>query len=182
MGHAAGVIERERKYRVSDEDAARIAAFLRTNGKLVVREVQRNVIFRDRATRLRKGTYLRLREATGKRELTFKGKKSQQGLDRSRLELTVALGDGPLLELLDAIGLEPQLTYVKETEIWLIDGVHVSLDRLEGIGRFCELEAYDEEADLGAVAAALGLLKDAYEPRGYRTLAAEMLAPGKASG
>lgn len=176
------MIERERKYRISDDDAARIRAHLEAKAVLVVREVQENVIFRDRATRLRKGTYVRLRSSGSKRELTFKGKKTLKGLDKSRLELTVAVGEGPLTELLATIGLEPYLTYLKETEIWSMDGVHVSLDRIEKVGRFCELEAYDESADLQAVADVLALRKDTWEPRGYRTLTADLAPARKASG
>lgn len=176
------MIERERKYRLSDEDASRLRGFLSEKALLVVRETQENIIFRDRATRLRKGTYLRLRSAGTRRELTFKGKKELKGLDKCRLELTVALGDGPLLELLDAIGLEPSLSYTKETEIWSLSGVHVSLDDVAGIGRFCELEAHDDSADLQAIADLLELRREAFEPRGYRTLAAEQLLARKASG
>jgi len=176
------VIERERKYRITDEDAVRLRELLAATAVLVIREVQENTIFRDRATRLRKGTYVRLRSSGTRRELTFKGKKTLKGLDKSRLELTVAVGEGPLEELLAVIGLEPYLTYVKETEIWSLQGVHVSLDRIDGIGCFCELEAHDEQADLQAVADALSLRKDTWEPRGYRTLTAELPPARKASG
>lgn len=176
------MIERERKYRITDDDAARLRRLFGEKAVLVVRETQENVIFRDRATRLRKGTYLRLRSAGSRRELTFKGKKELKGLDKCRLELTVALGDGPLLELLDSIGLEPFLSYTKETEIWSISGAHVSLDDVEGIGRFCEIEAHDDAADLQAIADMLELRQRTFEPRGYRTLAAELLLERKASG
>lgn len=181
MGHACGVIERERKYRLNDEDASRLRKLLSERAVLVVRETQENIVFRDRASRLRKGTYLRLRACGTKRELTFKGKKTLKGLDKSRLELTVQLGEGQVMELLAAIGLQPHLRYVKETEIWAIGGVHVSLDEVGGIGRFCELEAHDESADLQAVADALSLRDEAWEPRGYPTLAA-LIAERKASG
>lgn len=176
------MIERERKYRITDEDASRLRALLQSQATLVVREVQENIIFQDRATRLRKGTYVRLRSSGSKRELTFKGKKTVKGLDKSRLELTVAVGEGPLNELLATIGLDPYLTYVKETEIWSLSGVHVSLDHIDGVGRFCELEADDESADLQAVADALSLRKETWEPRGYRTLTAERAPARKASG
>ncbi len=168
------MIERERKYRITDEEEARLTSILSTTATLIVREVQTNVIYRDRATRLRKGTYVRLRTAGVRRELTFKGKKTLKGLDRSRLELNVALGAGPLPELLAALGLKPDHTYVKETEIWRLGGVHVSLDRVEDLGRFCELEAVDEDADLQAVADTLGLSRESWEPRGYRTLTADV--------
>lgn len=176
------MIERERKYRITAADALRLRDYLTAKATLVVREVQENIVFRDRATRLRKGTYVRLRTAAGKRELTFKGKKTVKGLDKSRLELTVEVGDGPLIELLRTIGLEPYLTYTKATEVWSLSGVHVSLDEVDGIGRFCELEAHAAEADLQAVAELLALQEDTWEPRGYPTLAAELLPARKASG
>lgn len=176
------MIERERKYRITDEDASRLAALLAAQATLMLREVQTNIVFRDRASRLRKGTYLRLRTSGTKRELTFKGKRTMRGLDKSRIELTVALGEGPLLELLAALGLRPHLTYVKETEIWSLAGVLVSLDLIDGIGRFCELEAHDETTDLDAVAETLGLTPDSWERRGYPTLTAELLPARRAPG
>ena len=63
-----------------------------------------------------------------------------------------------------------------------LTGVHVSLDDVDGIGRFCEIEAHDGEADLQAVADTLELRRESFEPRGYRTLAAELLLARKASG
>ena len=169
------MIERERKYRITDEDAARLRSVLAAQAELVASEIQVNTIFRDRATRLRKGTYVRVRSIGSRRELTFKGKKTLRGLDKCRLELTVAVGDGPLVELLATIGLEPYLTYQKETEIWSVAGAHVSLDRVDGLGRFCEVEAHDDDADLQAVADMLELGRDRFEPRGYPTLAAELV-------
>lgn len=176
MGKIGRTIERERKYRLTQEEAARLRAELRRLGTHERTENQENVLLNDRATRLRKGTLLRVRTVDGRRELTFKGKKRQDGpggLDKTRDEFTVGIGDGPLEEILDALGLAPGLRYLKESAIFSFKGVIVSVDRVPDVGWFCEIEADDLTSDLGAIADQLGLTPDRFEPRGYPSMAAE---------
>jgi adenylate cyclase class 2 len=168
-----GVIERERKYKLGQAAAGRLRARLDEVGRFVREERQDTIVLEDRASHLKKGSYLRFRTVEGRAELTHKGPKQALGKDKWRLEHTVALGDGPALELLEKMGFRPNTRYVKDTAIFLYRGVLVSVDRIIGIGWFCEMETDDLEKDLDAVAAALELDDDAFETRGYPTIATE---------
>lgn len=168
------MIERERKYRLTAAEAGRLRARLEQTGRLLREERQDTTVLKDRASHLKKGAYLRLRIVDGRAELTHKGPKQAQGKDKWRLEHTLALGEGPAVELLERMGFRPNTRYVKDTAIFAFKGVVVSVDHLEGIGWFCEIETDDLEKDLDAVAERLDLSDDAFEPRGYPTIAAEL--------
>ena len=171
MGRKGRLIERERKYRLSDADARALEDKLRDAGAKSRHEIQESIIFKDRASHLRKDTILRMRTVDGRRELTFKGPKKVKGLDKWREELNVEIGEGPALEILDAMGFRPGTRYMKDSLIFEYKKALVSIDRLEGIGYFCEIEVDDLDRDLDKVAEELGLDPDRYEPRGYPTLA-----------
>lgn len=175
MGKIGRTIERERKYRLTQDEAARLRAELRRVGTHERTENQENVLLLDRASRMKKGTLLRIRTIDGKRELTFKAKKRQDGdeLDKTRDEFTVAIGDGALDEILVSLGFVPGLRYLKESAIFSFRGVTVSVDRVPDVGWFCEVEADDLTSDLGAIAGELGLTAAQFEPRGYPSMAAE---------
>ena len=174
MGNSEhGVIERERKYRLGEAEAGRLRARLEQVGRLIREERQETTVLKDRASHLKKGAYLRFRSVDGRAELTHKGPKQVQGKDKWRLEHTVALGEGPALELLEKMGFRANTRYVKDTAIFLFRGVLVSVDRLAGIGWFCEMETDDLDKDLDPIAAALELDDDAFESRGYPTIAAD---------
>lgn len=173
MGRAGKLIERERKYRLSEADARALEVTLRSRGAAERREIQESIILRDRESRPKKDTLLRLRTVDGHRELTYKGPKRVKGLDKVREELNVDIGDGPILEVLGAMGFRPAIRYRKDSHIFDYEGTLVSIDRLDGLGQFCEIEVADLDMDLDAVAAKLGLDPAWYEPRGYPTMAAE---------
>ncbi|MEP6694571.1 MAG: CYTH domain-containing protein [Chloroflexota bacterium] len=166
-----GVIERERKYRLSDTGAGRLRARLERDGRAVRSERQETIVLRDRASRLEKGAYLRFRTVGGRSQLTLKGPKHEVGKDKWRVEHTLGLADGPALELLAAMGFEPGTRYVKDTAIFVFRTVVVSVDRLAGVGRFCEIETDELEKDLDAVAEALDLRDEDLERRGYPRIA-----------
>lgn len=167
------MIERERKYRLTETEAGRLRARLKRDGRPVRAERQETTVLKDRASHLKKGAYLRLRTVQGRVELTHKGPKQALGKDRWRMEHTIALGEGPALELLEELGFRPGTRYVKDTAIFHFCGVLVSVDHLEGFGWFCEIETHELETDLGAVAGLLDLSDEDLEPRGYPTIAAK---------
>lgn len=171
MGRFGRLIERERKYRLSDADARALEVKLRSDGVTERREVQESIIFR--ADHLKKDTIVRLRTIGDQRELTFKGPKKVKGMDKVREELNVEIGEGPMAEILEELGFRPVIRYRKESRIFEFDGVLVSIDRLGGIGTFCEIEVSDLEHDLDAVATNLGLDESSFEPRGYPAMASE---------
>ena len=172
MGRIGKLIERERKYHLTEAEARALEEKLRIEGANERHEIQESIIFRDQDDRQKKDTILRLRTVDGKRELTFKGPKQTQGLDKWREELNVEIGDGPILDVLGSIGFRPVIRYRKDSRIFDFEGVLVSIDRLSGLGAFCEIEVPDLEHDLDAVAKDLGLDEARFEPRGYPTMAA----------
>ena len=167
------MIERERKYRLTPADAATLEAKLAALARPLGPERQDTVVFCDTVGVLPKGTLIRYREVGDRRELTVKGRKTQNGLDKTRFEWNVELGDGPIFELLEALRLVPLVRYVKNANRYDLGGLLVSVDRLDGLGVFCEIEAHDTTTDIGAAAKTLGLERDWFEPRGYPSIAAE---------
>ena len=165
-------IERERKYRLTEPLASALEAQLRREGKFIRHEVQHSVMLGGDEGRVHRGTQLRLRTVDGQTSLTFKGPKRVLGLDKARREVTVLIGEGPILEILAGVGLLPTVRYIKDSLIFKYKRVLVSVDRLKGLGVFCEIECHDMTTDLDAIARSLDLSEDAYEPRGYPTLAA----------
>ena len=175
------MIERERKYRLTEPEAAALEARLERLARPLGRERQVTVVFRDKIGVLPKGTLIRYRDVNGKRELTVKGKKTQTGMDKMRFEWNVELGDGPIVDLLAALRITPQTRYVKDALRFDLDGLLVSVDRLEGLGIFCEIEAHDTTTDIDTAAKTLQLDRRSFEPRGYPSIAAEKNAPRQRS-
>jgi adenylate cyclase class IV len=169
------VIERERKYRLSEADAAALETRLAKIARPLGRERQETIVFRDTIGVLPKGTLIRYREEGGRRELTVKGKKTQVGLDKVRLEWNVELGEGPIVELLGALRIVPNIHYVKDANRFELRGLLISVDRLESLGVFCEIEARDMTSEIDVVAEELGLDREWFEPRGYPSIAAAAL-------
>lgn len=161
------MIERERKYRITAADRARLAALLDETAAFDRREVQDTVHFRDATGRL-DGLNLRVREVGTQRELTVKGPRLEGGRSKVREEHTVVV-EGDLGPLLDALALHPTERYRKRTAIYRLEGALVSLDDVDDVGSFCEVEAKDD-ATIDAVATRLGLAESAIEPRGYARL------------
>lgn len=167
------MIERERKYRLTEREAERLRSRLEKLGTLLREERQETTVLKDRASHLKKGSYARVRKVAGRYDLTYKGPKQTSGKERWRTEYTMPLGPGPIFEMLELMGFRAGTFYVKDTTIYDVRGATVSVDRVEGIGWFCEIEVDDLETDLDLVAAELGLRDDDLEPRGYPTIAAE---------
>jgi len=162
-----GVIERERKYRLSADVAAQIAATLDRVATFDRREIQETVHFADRQGRLG-DLNLRLRTIGARQELTVKGPRLEDGPSKVREEHTIVV-DGDVAPVMAALGLVPSVRYRKLTAIFAYDGALVSLDEVEGIGRFCEVEAADD-TPIERVSARLGLTGVDLEPRGYARL------------
>jgi predicted adenylyl cyclase CyaB len=161
------VIERERKYRLTDRELTRVTAWLDASGTLARREVQDTVHFAD-VTGRRDSLNLRLRAVDARQELTVKGPRLESGRSKVREEHTVAFS-GDMTPVLVALGLHPTERYRKRTTIYALDGALVSLDEVDGVGRFCEIEATDD-ATIERVAMQLGLTNETLEPRGYARL------------
>ena len=161
------MLERERKYRLAKPDVARLEQTLDRLATLQRREVQDTVHFSDGSKRI-EGLNLRLRAIDSRQELTVKGPRLESGRSKVRTEHTVVV-DGDIAPVLAALGLLPTDRYRKRTAIYALDGALVSLDDVEGVGRFCEIEAADD-ATIERAAAQLGLSDESLERRGYARL------------
>lgn len=161
------MIERERKYRIDSAEATRLSAFLEGAAALDRVEVQDNVHFSERGVG-RGGMDLRLRTVSGQRELTLKGPRLDSGPSKIRDELTVMVS-GDIEAMLAALGYERSVSYRKRTAVYAFRRAIVSVDEVDGLGRFCEVEAPDDEVIDDAVRA-LGLDPATLEARGYARL------------
>ncbi|HJQ93151.1 MAG TPA: class IV adenylate cyclase [Candidatus Thermoplasmatota archaeon] len=115
---------------------------------------QRDLAAADEALRLRGPV---LDEGSGRRrfELTHKGPR-QAGAYKARQEHTVRLLDDPTA-LLAALGFRPTVRLRKTRERHRLGSLEVTLDHVEGLGWFAEVEALGPDARTaeGAVQAAL---------------------------
>lgn len=161
------MIERERKYRLSASDFERLKETLGRSARLERREIQETIHFADASGRS-ESLNLRLRVVDERQELTVKGPRLEAGPSKVRMEHTVVLAGDPA-PILAALGLAPTERYRKRTAIYALDGALVSLDEVDGLGRFCEIEAADD-LTIQLVADRLALRGDSLEPRGYARL------------
>jgi adenylate cyclase class 2 len=114
--------------------------------------------FLDTADRrlLAAGCGLRLRTADNGAAVTFKGP-FEQGPFKLREELETEVGDASVLQgILERLGLQVTFEFHKRRESWTLDGCHVELDSVPGLGEFVEVEGPDEPA-IRAVLGKLGL-------------------------
>lgn len=120
---------------------------------------------------------LRLREAWGAAELTYKGPKLD-ARTKTREELTTQVKqpeDAALL--LRRLGFRPVAVVAKWRETWKLRGAEVCLDEVEGLGAFVEVElnaaSEAQTAEMGE--RALALLKELGGDESLRTSYLEML-------
>ncbi|HUY93520.1 MAG TPA: class IV adenylate cyclase [Pirellulales bacterium] len=184
--------EVERKYRVT-ELRALLARLSELGGQPGEPELQTDRYYahpaRDFAVT---DEALRLRRAGAANRVTYKGPKvNAESKTRRELELDLPPGDDVLADfgcLLEALGFRPVATVEKrrrKTHLdWQGQLVEVSLDEVERVGSFVELELIADdkslpraEAALAALAAALTLGES--ERRSYLELLLEAQRAGK---
>jgi adenylate cyclase class 2 len=171
-------IEIEAKLKVDSPDV--VAERLSQLGaEFVEEQVQIDSYFDDANRSMTTGDKcLRLRqEQAGDNErvyLTYKGAR-EKGQFKRRPEVEVELKDWQSAEgLLSALGFEKVLGFEKARRLWHIGGCSVSLDKLELLGEFMEIEGPNEEK-IAVVQKSLGLENVAHIPQSYATLMAEKL-------
>ena len=173
------MLERERKYRLSADETIRLTALLEREAVHDRSEIQDNARYAERDAS-GPGVDLRLRTVAGRQELTLKGPRLERGASKVREEFNVAVS-GDVRPFLEALGFAEVLTYRKRTSIYMMSGAMVSLDDVEDLGLFCEVEAADDEV-IEAVARRLGLAASALEQRGYARLVKDARAAAALSG
>jgi len=115
----------------------------------------------------------RIRTADGSSYLTYKGPKLGT-TSKTRFEEEVSVGDGDSMRtILEKLSFRSVLTIRKERKLYLLKGIEVCLDTVEGLGTFVELELQGEdkellEGKLFALAGELGLTE--FETRSYLEL------------
>jgi predicted adenylyl cyclase CyaB len=168
-----GNVERERKYRLTEEGVSGLRHRLVAFGDWVSREAEADVFFdhprlglAEHDQRLR----VRFHGEDGSRELTFKGARRFEHGDKLRLEVSTAIAGGQIEEILAHLGFTRLQQFVKLRETYRVGDALVRIDELDPLGWFCEIQALADHVDLDSVAAGLRLDPARLEPRSYAEL------------
>lgn len=89
---------------------------------------------------------LRLRSVGRKNMLTYKGPRLD-ALSKSRREITLSVSRGPTEALLNSLGFSKFGQVLKARRNYVLGDLLVSLDNVENLGTFVEIEAVGEERD-----------------------------------
>jgi len=133
------------------------------------RHDERNDLYDDETGRLAaRGSALRLRRASGRVILTYKGPARFSGGIKAREERETEVADADELEaVLTGLGFKLAFRYEKRREEWTLDDCAVALDETP-IGRFVEVEG--EPTGIRRALAALGLDSAEAIPYSYARL------------
>lgn len=141
-------VEIEAKVKVGSHEA--IAEELGGSGAVLLADIEQADIYYDFAqkslTGSGKGMRIRRQKSAGIETviLTYKGKR-QEGEYKIRPEHEVEVSDGQtLMDILDGIGLQKQLTVEKKRQMWQFNDCEVCLDDVAGLGAFVEVEGPSE--------------------------------------
>ncbi|HEV8360926.1 MAG TPA: class IV adenylate cyclase, partial [Candidatus Thermoplasmatota archaeon] len=174
---AADMYEVEVKARVPSAQAAR-DRLLELGAERLGKEEQRDTYFahpqRDFAAT---DEALRLREAWGRAELTYKGPKLD-AQTKTREELTARVEPSEeLVAMLQRLGFRPVAVVAKWRETWKLRGAEVAVDEVEGLGAFVEVElgAHTQPEAATLSVRALALLRELGGGESLRTSYLEML-------
>lgn len=139
------MLEVEAKYAVGDLESVR-AGLDRKEVRMEKRQQERDVYYNaphrdfgetDEALRVRY-------DDTGV-TVTYKGPKIRVGSAKAREEFNLAVADGELLEtILSRLGFRRAATVSKVREFYEMGDVTVTLDDVEGLGTFAEIEILTE--------------------------------------
>ncbi|MFW6018286.1 MAG: class IV adenylate cyclase [Halapricum sp.] len=102
------------------------------------------------------------RDGDSETRITYKGPKIDAG-SKTREELETTVGDGETVrDLVESLGFDPVATVRKDRQRFAVSGFIVTLDTVEGLGEFVEIEIdVETEAEIEqARDAALELLAD----------------------
>lgn len=130
-----------------EEIAERIIA---AGGRLLREVSQDDVYFKHPCRDLReRDEALRLRREGGRCILTFKGKRVGAGL-KMREEVEAGVDDGAAAAtMLKRLGFEEAFAIRKRRRVYSMEGAEVSLDSVEGLGEFVEIELILKEGEPG---------------------------------
>ncbi|MBX3288618.1 MAG: class IV adenylate cyclase [Acidobacteria bacterium] len=133
-------LEIEKKYRLDETDAERIAAALEQFGaEYVGLDNEVNIIYGGPAL-AQKGAVLRIRQTDEKALLTFKRRTGDAGDIKQQIEEETEISDADAVKaMLAELGFSPVLVYEKHRRTWKFRSVEVVLDELP-FGLYMEIE------------------------------------------
>ena len=179
MQDTTGSIEVEGKYRVDCSDLEAVSRRIESlGGRFSGERLEVDVYYqhpcRDFAST---DEALRLRYVGGEAEsLTYKGPK-MPGRVKARLELIISPIGGPVEQVLERLGFVPVASVVKRRKYYRLHDSTVTLDSVEGLGCFVEVEA-PEPSRVEELAGRLGL----EGPPITRSYLEMLLSPGEPGG
>lgn len=138
-------VEVEKKYRLTDEQRARLPEALRAAGaRLEGEEFETNTLYAGNDLDTTRAV-LRLRRTDKRAVLTYKerGDVSASGVKRHREDETEVADADALHDILDALGYRPSLIYEKRRTTWHKGDAEIVIDELP-FGSFMEIEAQEE--------------------------------------
>jgi len=135
--------EVELKVQVSDVELLRIKRYLEGMGALREGSVVQVDDYFDTPDRVlySRDSALRVRKQDEVVEVTYKGKRVSNK-SKTRSELVARVNNARSMEeVLETCGLVKVATVIKRREVYRVRDIKVSLDTVEGLGSFVELEA-----------------------------------------
>lgn len=132
---------------------------------------------------------LRIRESTEKIEVTYKPPTEETDNSLSHFakkEVNLSIRDAETASiLLRDIGCEVLAVVEKKRRDFVLDKINISVDNLEGVGWFVELECIEEAEHLSSILTAineladnLGITEEMVEVRPYRDIVVEQARKG----
>ncbi len=133
-------IEVEVKYRVDDLEEIEYQ-LMEWGAKLVEMVIQRDHYYNHPARDFAKtDEALRIREEGTEVYLTYKGAKfNEKSKTRKEIEIKITNNE-QMSEILISLGFRKALVVSKERKIYLLDNIHWSLDLVDSLGSYIELE------------------------------------------
>ncbi|SNZ06250.1 adenylate cyclase [Natronoarchaeum philippinense] len=102
----------------------------------------------DEALRVRRVRDLDADGADAEARITYKGPLlDAESKSREEFETGVDAGD-TATEIFERLGFEPAATVEKDRTVYELDGYHVTLDAVDGLGEFVEVETERESGDI----------------------------------
>ena len=90
---------------------------------------------------------LRIRSQKGVVQMHYKGPKVDR-ITKTREELGLFIQDQEIMgRILDRLGFHPVMTVSKEREMYLLRGIEICIDKVDGLSTYVELESNGDDVD-----------------------------------
>ncbi len=159
----SGRLEKEVKYEVDCRVLNDLLERLRALGAKLVGPLREEDTYYNHPCRDFASTdeAVRIRVSSGKTILTYKGPRLDSGPVKRRVELEARV-DGPLHEILEKLGFRMVAKVVKDRFYAEHKGHTVSLDRVEGLGCYVEVEGSNPEGIVRELGISGKLVEETY--------------------